>query len=190
MRARHVSDTPVHRFAAATLRLFQVECWQRETYLMACLELTTVAMVLPPYFCTASAIQSPLPKLKLMTGTCSSIATLAFSLAPGISRVHPIPKGLSVSVRISRIFSRTSLAPYGPEDGWYQHGQCCTGVRAVVLVEGWRQGGQAQQPEAKMPSPPAFDTAATSLGSGLKIILQCIAPGTIIIAPEKHAHFT
>lgn len=48
---------------------------------------------LPPYPCTLSVSQSPLPRLKLITGTCSLSATSAFSLAPGYIEQH-VHKGV------------------------------------------------------------------------------------------------
>ena len=47
-------------------------------------------------------------------GTCSSIATFAFSVAPGINNVAPIPNGLSVCERIFCIAFRVSSAFNGP----------------------------------------------------------------------------
>mmetsp|Transcript_19889 Transcript_19889/g.29425 ORF Transcript_19889/g.29425 Transcript_19889/m.29425 type:complete len:217 (+) Transcript_19889:444-1094(+) len=99
----------------------------------ACLEFVTVARTWPPYSCTASAIQSGFPKLTLTRGTCSSMATLAFSDAPGMSKVAPIPKGLpGANFLILRMDSLVSSADNGPV--------------------------------ARMPHPPAFDTAATNSG--------------------------
>lgn len=49
-----------------------------------------------------------------MIGTSSSIATFALSVAPGMSNVAPIPKGLSVLERIACIAARVSSAFRGP----------------------------------------------------------------------------
>ena len=80
----------------------------------ACFSETTVAITLPPYSCALFTNQSPLPNEKLITGTCSSNAISAFSFAPGINKVTPTPKGLSVSSRISRIEARVSSGVNGP----------------------------------------------------------------------------
>jgi hypothetical protein len=68
-----------------------------------------------------------------MTLTRSSRATRAQSAAPGILRLQPTPKGLSVRARTSRMAARHSSGD--------------------------------MPPEARMPSPPASLTAATSCGT-------------------------
>mmetsp|Transcript_21035 Transcript_21035/g.49700 ORF Transcript_21035/g.49700 Transcript_21035/m.49700 type:complete len:211 (-) Transcript_21035:84-716(-) len=115
----------------------------------ACLAVVIVDKTLPPYECAASAIQSAFPKLTLINGTCSSSATSAFSLAPGMSSVAPMPNALpGARRRISWMHSRVSSAFRGPV--------------------------------AKMPHPPAFDTAATSDGLEIQLMpgstMGCLHP--------------
>mmetsp|Transcript_2957 Transcript_2957/g.8097 ORF Transcript_2957/g.8097 Transcript_2957/m.8097 type:complete len:264 (-) Transcript_2957:65-856(-) len=115
----------------------------------ACSRLVTVASSFPPYASRPSLIQRALPSETLMMGTSSSRATIAFSRAPGMSRVTPTPKGLGLlpaslllllllllllarSSRVRRMDSRVSQAESGPV--------------------------------ARIPTPPAFETAATSSG--------------------------
>jgi len=100
--------------------------------------LTTVATTLPPYSWAALTSQSPFPREKLMTGTFSSRRTLALRAAPGKSSVAFAPKGLSVSLRISRMAARVSSGCRGPV--------------------------------ARIPKPPALDTAATMLGTLIQLM--------------------
>ena len=137
--------------------------------------------------------------------TSISRATLSFSRAPSIRRVHPVPKGLSVIERISWIFALTCSELYYPctwrvGSGGEVKGRGWRG--SGISWERWRKGligictcaphAQAQTntctwqvdwrvhthsgvPEAKMLRPPAFDTAATNLGSEIQDI-----PGRMI----------
>ncbi len=105
-------------------------------------------------------ITPPLPNEKLITGTSSCKATSAFSLAPGISKVAPIPKGLSVNLRISRILFLVSSAESGPK------------ISARNRKSHFKKMKQwtTKLPVAKMPNPPAFETAATKRGVDIQLI--------------------